>query len=64
MQQHLLSWSQDLFLPMQQQHLLICTCMCSLQRHYGAHKADQIDAAHKVLSHYNEGNEYEPAMAL
>ena len=38
--------------------------MCSLQRHYGAHKADQIDAAHKVLSHYNEGNEYEPAMAL
>ena len=33
-------------ISMQGQHLLICTCICSLQKHYGAHKANQIDAAH------------------
>ena len=31
---------------MQGQHLLICTCIGSLQKHYGAHKANQIGTAH------------------
>ena len=31
---------------MQHQYLLMSTYMCSLQRYYGVHEADQIDAAH------------------
>ena len=42
---------------MQHQHLLTFTCMCSLQRHE-AHKTDQTDAAHEVLSPCNGDTSY------
>ena len=39
---------------MQPQHLLICTYIGSLQKHYEKYKADQTDAAHYFLSHYSD----------
>ena len=53
-----LSWFQELLLScilMQHQHLLICTCICFLQRHCDANKTDQTDAIHEFLSPCNAG---------
>ena len=58
MQPHLLCLSEELFRPcilMQHRHLLICTCISSLQRHYGTHKGDQSNAVYKFLTPRIEG---------